>query len=275
MRDSEFEFIRTLVYERSRISLDPTKREQVSARVAKRLRANRLNSLADYCQMLRAPEQEDERSRLIDVISTNHTYFFREPAHFEYLTQTIIPEMKRRSRAESWPRFHAWSAACSSGEEAYSLGITLAAGLAPGGWSWRVEATDISHGMLAAAEAGIYPQTSVNDTAPPWSRSYFQRGIGPQSGNCRIRPTIKAGVAFRQLNLLEGPPPYSEPFQTIFCRNVMIYFDRPTQEELVKKLARHLVPGGYFIVGHAESLSALDHPLKLVRSSIYQKPLRS
>jgi len=274
MRDSEFEFIRTLVYERSRISLDPTKRELVAARVAKRLRANRLTSLADYCRMLSAPEQEEERSHLIDVISTNHTFFFREKDHFEFVTSTVVPEMRKRAQAEGWGRFHAWSAACSSGEEPYSLGITLAEALGPSGWNWRIDATDISHGMLETAEAGIYPQSAIDEAAPPWARRYFQRGIGPQVGNCRIRPAVKAGIAFRQLNLLETVAPYPEPFHLIFCRNVMIYFDRPTQEELVGKLARQLVPGGYLIIGHSESLAAITQPLKLIRPSIYQKSLR-
>lgn len=274
MRDSEFEFIRTLVYERSRISLDPTKRELVAARVAKRLRANRLTSLADYCRMLGAPEQEDERSHLIDVISTNHTFFFREKAHFEFVTNTVAPEMRKRAQAEGWRRLHAWSAGCSSGEEPYSLGITLAEALGPSGWNWQIDATDISHGMLETAQAGIYPQAAIDDTAPPWARSYFQRGIGPQAGNCRIRPAIKAGIAFRQLNLLDRAAPFPEPCQLIFCRNVMIYFDRPTQAELVAKLARHLVPGGYLIIGHSESLAAITQPLKLIRPSIYQRSLR-
>ena len=274
MRDSEFDFIRTLVYERSRISLDPTKRELVAARVAKRLRANRLTSLAEYCRLLSAPEQEDERSRLIDVISTNHTFFFRENDHFEFVTRTIVPEMTARARPEGWARFHAWSAACSSGEEPYSLGITLAEALAASSWSWRIEATDISHSMLETAETGIYRQAAIDETAPVWARSYFQRGIGPQVGNCRVRPAVKAGVAFRQHNLLDSLAAYPEPFQLIFCRNVMIYFDRPTQEELVGKLARQLVPGGYLIIGHSESLAAVAHPLKQIRPSIYQKPLR-
>jgi chemotaxis protein methyltransferase CheR len=274
MRDSEFEFIRTLVYERSRISLDPTKRELVAARVAKRLRANRLTSLAEYCRLLSAPEQEDERSRLIDVISTNHTFFFRESDHFEFVGRTIVPEMRARAQSEGWARFHAWSAACSSGEEPYSLGITLAEALGSCGWNWRIEATDISHGMLATAEAGIYPQSAINEATPLWARRYFQRGIGPQVGTGRVWPAIKAGVAFRQLNLLDALPPYVEPFQLIFCRNVMIYFDQPTQAELVCKLARHLVPGGYLIIGHSESLAAITQPLTLVRPSIYQKPAR-
>ncbi len=274
MRDSEFEFIRTLVYERSRISLDPTKRELVAARVAQRLRANRLTSLAEYCRMLSAPEQEDERSHLIDVISTNHTFFFRENDHFEFVARTVIPEMRARAQSAGWARFHAWSAACSSGEEPYSLGVTLAEALAGSGWSWRIEATDISHGMLETAEAGIYPQSDIDETAPPWARSYFQRGIGPQVGNCRVQPTVKAGIAFRQLNLLDAHAPYAEPFQLIFCRNVMIYFDRPTQEELARKLARHLVPGGYLIIGRSESLAGISQPLQLVRPSIYQNPTR-
>ena len=151
MRDSEFEFIRTLVYERSRISLDHHKRELVVARLAKRLRANRLSTVSEYCRMLQSPDQEEERVRLIDVISTNHTFFFRERSHFDLVRDKILPEMTLRSRSEKWPRFDAWCAACSSGEEPYSLAMTLADGLRGGHWPWRIEATDISHRMLDVA----------------------------------------------------------------------------------------------------------------------------
>ncbi|MGH7995918.1 MAG: CheR family methyltransferase [Opitutaceae bacterium] len=271
MRDSDFEFIRTLVYERSRISLDSSKRELVGARVAKRLRVHRMESVTDYCRMLRDPGQETERVRLIDVISTNHTFFFREAEHFSFTARTIVPEMLRRSRAEPWPRLRAWSAACSSGEEPYSLAITLAEELRTAGWGWRVEATDISHPVLDKARLGIYPAEAVDHSVPPWARVYFLRGVGPQEGMRRVRPAIRAGVAFRQLNLLEGSADPG-PFHVIFCRNVMIYFDRTTQNELVRRLADRLIPGGYLLVGHSETLTGIDHSLEPVLASVYRRP---
>lgn len=271
MKDSEFDFIRSLVYERSRISLSADKRELVTARLGKRLRATRLQTIGEYCELLQSPEAESELSNLIDAISTNHTFFFRENAHFDFLRQTVVPEMKARAAKERWTQFRVWSAACSSGEEPYSIAITLAESLT--GWPWLIEATDISHRILAKAEAGIYRDETVERLPANQVQAYFQRGFGPQEGNFRIKAAIRQQVNFRHLNLLEGEAPFREPFQVIFCRNVMIYFDRPTQEELVNKLARRLVPGGYLFVGHAESLTTIRHPLQTIRPAVYRRPL--
>jgi chemotaxis protein methyltransferase CheR len=272
MKDSEFEFIRTLVYERSRISLDDRKRELVTARLGKRMRASGVDTVGDYCRLLHAPEQEEERVRLIDAISTNHTFFFRERAHFDLVRDQIIPEMAGRASAEGWTRFDAWSAACSSGEEPYSLAMTLASRLDGGRWPWQIEATDISHRILESATRAIYKESAVVSHTPDWAMAGFERGFGPQTGNYRVKAALRARVNFRQLNLLEATPPFTAPLQLIFCRNVMIYFDRRTQEELIAKLTGHLVPGGYLIVGHSEGLSGVRHRLELVQPSVYRLP---
>ena len=268
MRDNEFEFLRTLVYERSRISLGPDKRELVSARVGKRLRATNMATLGDYCELLQSPNSEEELGHLIDAISTNHTFFLREIAHFDFLRQTAVPALAGRA---SGGKFQVWSAACSSGEEPYSIAMTLAACLPQK--PWHIQATDISNRILARAQAAIYSGESVDRLPPDFVRTYFQRGIGPQDGNYRVRPELRERVSFHQLNLLEGEPPFSDLFQVIFCRNVMIYFDRQTQEELVGRLARRLVPGGYLFVGHSESLTPIRNSLLRVQPAIYQKPL--
>jgi chemotaxis protein methyltransferase CheR len=273
MRDSEFEFIRSLVYERSRINLGPDKRELVSARLGKRLRATNTPSLGAYCALLRSPAADEELGNLIDAISTNHTFFFREHAHFDFLRDTIVPEMAARARAERRARFYVWSAACSSGEEPYSIAMTLAGALPA--WPWHIEASDISRRVLARALAAIYPGESVGRLAPAVSKAHFQRGFGPQEGFYRVKPALRERVAFHHLNLLEGEPPFREPFHVIFCRNVMIYFDRSTQEELIGRLARRLVPGGYLLVGHSESLTHIRHGLRMVRPATYQKPSAS
>jgi chemotaxis protein methyltransferase CheR len=272
MKDSEFEFIRTLVYERSRISLDDRKRELVTARLGKRMRAKGVDSVSDYCRLLHAPEQEEERVRLIDAISTNHTFFFRERAHFDLVRDHIIPEMAGRASAEGWTRFDAWSAACSSGEEAYSLAMTLASRLDGGRWPWQIEGTDISHRVLETATRAIYKEDAVISHTPDWAMAGFERGFGPQLGNYRVKAALRARVHFRQLNLLEATPPFTAPLQLIFCRNVMIYFDRRTQEELIARLTSHLVPGGYLIVGHSEGLSGVSHQLEPVQPSVYRLP---
>jgi len=273
MRDTEFEFIRSVVYERSRISLSRDKRELVSARLGKRLRATNLPSLGEYCALLRSPGAEEELGNLIDAISTNHTFFFREGAHFDFLRDKAAPELTARAAAEGWKRFNVWSAACSSGEEPYSIAITLASCLGPR--PWHIQATDISRRILAKAAAGIYDEETVDKIAPPLVRTHFQRGFGPQEGQYRVKPALRDNVTFRHLNLLEGEPPFSDPFQVIFCRNVMIYFDRATQEELVARLTRRLVPGGYLFVGHSESLTPVKHHLRIVRPAVYQKPVGS
>jgi chemotaxis protein methyltransferase CheR len=273
MTDSEFEFIRTLIYNRSRISLGADKRELVAARVVKRLRALRLASFAAYCRLLQSPEAEAEFIHLIDVVSTHHTAFFRENGHFQFIRDHVVPEMLGRARKEHWPCFRAWSAACSSGEEPYSLAITLAEALHGRAWPWHIEATDISHRVLGEASAGIYDEESLTPVPATHRRTHFQKGIGPQAGNFRVKAALRSGVNFRPCNLFAAAPPFTGLFQVILCRNVMIYFDRASQQELVNKLARHLVPGGYLLVGHAESLTGIDHLLQMVQPAVYRQPL--
>ncbi|PTY08804.1 chemotaxis protein CheR [Opitutaceae bacterium EW11] len=277
MRESDYQFIRKLVYSHSRINLGPDKKELVSARLGKRLRETKITSISDYCRFLQEREGEEELSHLIDAISTNYTFFFREIEHFDFLNKTILPEMMRRRTAAKWASFNVWSAACASGEEPYSIAIALSEYFGSQGaqpkWAWRIEATDISHRILQRARVGIYREESVSKVPATALRAHFQRGFGPQEGNYRVKPHIQHGVTFRQLNLLDGAPPFTEPFHLIFCRNVMIYFDRPTQEELIHKLSQRLVPGGYLYVGHSESLSSIKHGLETVKPAIYRKPL--
>ena len=275
MRDSDYHFIRSLVYERSRINLGPDKRELVAARLGKRLRAMQIASISDYCSYLRTPEAQDEVANLIDAISTNHTFFFREEQHFEFLRTVALPELAARRRAERWPALRVWSAACSSGEEPYSLAITLAETfpvLAPD-MAWRIEATDISHRVLDRARAAIYEERGVvGHVPPPLVTKYFQRGFGPQQGNYRVKPCLQEHVVFSHLNLIDDEFPFPDHFQVVVCRNVMIYFDRPTQEHLVARLAAHLVPGGFLLVGHSESLTGIKHSLTLLAPAIYRRP---
>ena len=164
-----------------------------------------------------------------------------------------------------------WSAASSSGEEVYTIAIVLAElGLKRPGWAWQLEATDISTRILKRAREAIYPEEAVSKVRPELIKKYFQKGLGPQEGNYRVKSELGNRVTFRHLNLLGPPYPFTEPFHAIFCRNVMIYFDRPTQEELVRRLADRLVPGGYLLVGHSESLTGINHRLKMVKPAIYQ-----
>lgn len=263
MSPKEYAFIRNLVYDRSRINLGHDKQVLVSSRLGKRMKATQTSSISEYCKFLKAPGNNDEVGHLIDAISTNHTYFFREMAHFDFLRNHAIPELVGRGP------FRVWSAASSSGEEAYSIAMTLDECI--NGSNWCIEATDISTRILTKATNAIYGDEVVKRIPLPLQIKYFRKGFGPQEGYYRVKDDLRAKVQFQYLNLLEGEPPFKDLFQVIFCRNVMIYFDNATQTELVNKLARYLVPGGYLFVGHSESLASVKHHLKVVKPAVYKR----
>ncbi len=272
LRDSEFEFLCGLVYEESRIHLGPDKRALVASRLAKRLRDLGLRGFAAYCELLQSPQGLEERRHLVDRISTNHTQFFREMRHFEFIRDQVLPGWER-SRGTGVGCFRVWSAACSSGEEPYSLAVFLAEHLGPAASGrWEIEASDISTRVLEKAAAGIYPADRVQGLRQDWLQRHFQKGVGDWAGQVRVKEAIRRRVRFHHLNLLEPAYPFSHPFPLILCRNVMIYFDRPTQESLVGYLSRWLEPGGFLMVGHSESLSGIRHGLRLVQPAVYEKP---
>lgn len=268
LSSEEYTALADLVYDRSRIKLGPNKRELVVARLGKRLRATGIPSFAEYIQFVRSSAGAKEMTFLIDAISTNHTFFMREEAHFQFLTQTAIPQFTKSGGGT----FRVWSAASSTGEEAYSTAITLqnALGSHPG-WDWRIEGTDISTNVLAKASQGIFAAERFKQVPSEWVARYFQKGTGEFEGYFRARDEIRRRLNFQHCNLLSGTLPHREPFQVIFCRNVMIYFDRETQAELVARLTPLIVPGGYLFIGHAESLTGVPHKLKLIRPAIFQR----
>jgi len=272
LADRDFDFLCRLIYERSRIHLGRNKKVLVASRLAKRLRHLQLRDYHKYCQLLRSPAGTEEVRHLIDRISTNHTHFFREMKHFDFLQEKILPQWRATAKASREP-FRVWSAACSSGDEPYSLAIYLAEHLAPAGSNaWQIEASDISTRVLDLARQGIYDGGRLGGIKAEWLRRYFQKGTGDWEGHFRIRDNLRQHVRFHHLNLLEFHYPFVHRFQVIFCRNVMIYFDRPTQEALVVHLADQLVLGGYLMVGHSESLGGFKHGLRLVHPAIYLKP---
>lgn len=267
----DYEFIRRLVYEQSRINLGPDKVELVRSRVQKRLRALGLPDFESYCRLLESSAGQDELTELLDVISTNVTEFFREWRHFEYLRDVVLPAWQAQAKQHPREPFRVWSSACSSGEEPYSIAILLAELLGEQrGLDWRIMATDISTRVLGMAKEAVYKADRVKLPAPEWLRSYFQKGVGSWEGHLRVKASLRERITFRRVNLFEWPYPFNEKFHVVFCRNVMIYFDRKTQEQLVPRLAQQLVPGGHLLVGHSESLVGLEHGLKCVRPSIYQ-----
>ncbi len=263
----DIQFIIDLIYERSRIRLNEGKEQLIRARLGKRMRKHGFTSLSEYCQFLRHQTDEEEISMVVDALTTNFTSFLRERDHFDFLTQNAVPALL----GKNGKTIRIWSAACSSGEEPFSIAFCLEEAYPfSAGWDWKVMATDISTKVLDKARAGIYRDDQVEGLPREWLRKYFQRGEGASEGYYRIKNYLSERVAFHQLNLL-GAYSFREPFQVIFCRNVMIYFDRPTQEQLVKRLSQFLAPQGYLLVGHSESLIGLSVPLRCLRPSIYQK----
>ena len=262
-----------LVYKHSRIRLGPDKQPMIVNRLRKRLRALGLASCDEYCAVLRSGLRgREEIERLVDLISTNHTQFFREPAHFKFLAERILPLLVARP-AGVGAALRIWCAAASSGEEAYTIAMVLAEFTRlQGPADWQVEASDISNRMLEIAGRGIYPLDARHALSPDLLRRYFQRGVGTYAGSCRIKAELRERVRFQRINLFQPEYPLARDQQVIFCRNVMIYFDPPSRETLVEKLTRQLARGGYLVIGHSESLLGIRHGLESVRQSVYRKP---
>ena len=261
-----------LVYQHSRIRLGYDKQTLLANRLRKRLLQLSITSYDEYCHRLEAPGAQGEVEHLVDLISTNHTRFYREPDHFSFLTGSILPALIPGLLAVSSP-LRIWSAASSSGEEPYTLAIILSEYLrAHPSVTWKIEASDISRGILEKAEKAIYRMDAVEPVPPELLKRYFQKGVGEYEGYCRVRPELKEKVRFERVNLFQPEYPVAFNQHVIFCRNVMIYFDVPSREAAVKRLSKHLAPGGYLIVGHSESLLGVNHGLVSVKQGVYQKP---
>ena len=238
-------FLADLVYDRSRIRLGPDKQALVAGRLGRRIQTLGCASFEDYCRLLQGPGGEDEIGDLIDLISTNHTQFFREPAHFEILTQRSLPTLAAKAIAAG-REVRVWSAAAASGEEPYSLGIALAefARSRPG-FTWLVHASDISRRMLDRCRLGIYESDKVVLPAEDLLARYFQRGHGEREGFYRVKSDLRRLVAVEHVNLFQQSYPVPRDLDVIFCRNVMIYFDVESRRELVERLYEQLAPGGH------------------------------
>ena len=262
-----YKYIIGLIYNRCRIKLHDGKEQLIKSRLGKRMRHHGMDNLVEYCDFLRSGANEDEFTLVVDALTTNFTNFLREDDHFQFMVRpgpsAVLPKNQRR--------FHVWSAASSSGEEPYTIAMYLAEHFPPAHcWDWRITGSDISTQVLAAAERGIYSEERVKTIPHDWLRRYFQKGVGKWTGHYRVKPLLSERVTFRQINLIEKYQ-HSQLFEFIFCRNVMIYFDRSTQEQLVNRLCQFLVPRGHLIIGHSESLTSLNVPLRCVRPSVYQR----
>ncbi len=271
LSNADFQRLRQLIYEQSGINLNADKRTMLELRIKRRLRSLNQGSFDEYCSYLFGVQGlQQEIVHLIDVVSTNKTDFFREPEHFEFLMQRAVPE--RAARSPNGRPWLVWSAGCSTGEEPYTLAMLLQTWAEEHpGFRFKVLATDISTTVLAKAEKGIFSREVVRPVPVTMQKKYFLRSRDRSSNLLRVAPELRRQVEFRRLNFMDADFGLSEKVEAIFCRNVMIYFDRPTQERIAQKLARHLLPGGYLFVGHSETLHDLDVPLSVVAPALYRK----
>ena len=269
LRDIDFDKIRHLVYEKCGINLHEGKKELVNARLAKRLRERDFRSFSQYYRYVITEEGTEELVQMIDSISTNLTYFFREESHFIRL-RNILPVMMDNAKERGAAKFLLWSAGCSTGEEPYSLAMTIRESIQSLSVIVKILATDISTRVLKTAEEGVYPQEKIKGITADMTRKYFQQGADRQKGFYRIKKDIRDMVHFKRFNLMAAPPA-GILFDIIFCRNVMIYFDKVTQEGLINRFYGSLVSGGYLFIGHSESLTGLKHDFKYIEPSVYRK----
>lgn len=267
--DKEFEYLSSLIRERAGIVFTPSKRDLVYARLARRLRALKLTTFAQYCDILQdtGPAGEAEIAMAINALTTNFTKFFREPHHFDFLRDQMVPLLFDRARNPS-KRVRIWSAGCSTGQEPYTIAVSLRQAVPDiDSWDCRILATDIDDNALARAEAGTYPEDHLSGLSQEQRRTWMQTDSG-RPGNMVFRPEVRRMISFRKLNLM-GNWPMKGPFQVIFCRNVVIYFDRTTQARLFGQMERLLSPEGVLIIGHSESMRGGETSLKLRGQTIY------
>jgi chemotaxis protein methyltransferase CheR len=272
LTDTEFRRFSAFIQAKCGINISAAKKQMLEARLHKRLRSLCMTSFPEYCAYLFSREGLDkELIPMIDAVTTNKTDFFREPAHFDYLSRKIVPDFVSSGAGR---RLRLWSAGCASGEEPYTLAMVLSEcsrGL--DGFGFSILATDISTRALEKARQGIYEDERA---APvPWElkRKYFMTNRDRKKGLVRIVPELRSLVRFSRLNLVDDDFGLTESKDVIFCRNVIIYFDRPTQEKLLNQFCRHLSPNGHIFLGHSETLSGLDAPLVRVESTIYRKQM--
>lgn len=275
LSEKDFQRLSELIQSSSGIKMPNPKKIMLEARLRKRLKALGMKSFRAYCDYLFSPEgRKQELVPMIDVITTNKTDFFREPRHFDYLTQTAVPELVRSDGAGIRRQLVVWSAGCSTGEEPYTIVMVLneLAKKQPA-FHFMVLATDISTKVLDKAIRGVYGQERIEAVPGALKKKYFMQSRDPKKHLVRVVPELRAAVRFRRLNFMDGDFGMREPMDIIFCRNVIIYFDKPTQERLLNRLCKHLIPGGYIFMGHSETLSGLNVPLVSVGSMVYRKHL--
>ena len=260
----EFTLFQRLIYRIAGINLADSKQTLLVGRLQRRLRQYNLNTFSEYYRMLASGDNPAEVQTMVDLLTTNETYFFREPTHFEFLSHDVLPNYRRADN------FRVWSAASSTGEEPFTLAMLLADKL--GNTPWEIVGSDISTQVLAKARQGHYPMDRNEGIPQEYLRKYCLKGVRAQAGTFLIAPQLRERVTFRQINLTQPIPSDMGSFQIIFLRNVMIYFDPETKRKVVANLLPRLLPGGYLIIGHSESLNGITDQLTTIKPTIYRKP---
>lgn len=267
LTNEEFEFITTHIKSNYGVNLIK-KRTLIEGRLSNHVLSLGFTNYMDYFRYVMNPRSADEMTVLINKLTTNHTYFLREKDHFDFYRDTVLPWIDKTLKTRD---LRVWSAGCSSGQEPYTLSMITFnyLGADAANWDSTILASDISAKALQTAKNGIYTKDELSDLPEGWIRRYF---VPHGADKYSVTDALRNNVAFRSFNLL-SPFQFKKPFQAIFCRNVMIYFDMPTKNEIIRKFYDVLLPGGYLFVGLSESLSCCQHKFKFVRPSIYQKPL--
>ena len=262
---ASFNQIREYIHRTAGITIGPEKSSMVTSRLWRRLELTGCASYENYLAFISSNEGVEERCLMLDLLTTNETYFFREPAHFRRLAHEILPQVRPRP-------VRVWCAAASTGEEPYSLAMVLADHLGINGW--ELLATDISRKVLAQAERGLYRMERLEQMPQQYLKQYCLRGVDEYQGQLAIHPELRKKVTFAQHNLLH-PLVGHEKFDVIFLRNVLIYFDQPTKQLVLERVIQNLRPDGWLILGHCESLMGLQVPLTQEVPSVYRKKMGS
>jgi chemotaxis protein methyltransferase CheR len=264
-----FDKLARFIYDYSGIKMPPTKLTMLEGRLRRRLRATSISSFDDYCDFLfDGGGLEQEVVHLIDAVTTNKTDFFREAKHFEFMQTVALPDLVKRGHRH----LRAWSSACSTGAEPYSMAMVLAEFVAErSDVNYSILATDLSTDVLEVAKRGIYADDMVVPVPAELRRRYVMTATSPGRREVRITPRLRSKIGFGRMNLMDKKYVVGDAMHIIFCRNVLIYFDKPTQADVLGRLCDCLAPGGYMFIGHSESISGFDLPLKQVSNTVFQR----
>lgn len=267
--DKDFQRVRRIIHDIAGISLADSKRELVYSRLVRRLRQRGIQRFEDYLDLIEAGEDQVEIREFTNALTTNLTSFFREGHHFDFLAKDLLPALIQ-ARGTGNRRIRIWSAGCSTGEEPYSIAMIVRETLPTVGWDVKILATDLDSNVLATAQRGVYDENRIRDLPDARVRRWFQKGRNAQAGWVRVAPALRDLITFRQLNLMDEWP-MRGPFDFIFCRNVVIYFNKATQKVLFERFADLLVDKGHLFVGHSESLFKVTERFAPLGKTIYQK----